>query len=297
MKQPLRPLVRMSSLALAWVLGCCPPPPTVRAAGDYYGPTEPLAVVVNRINDNNLRVPTLWSRLGFQAVLSQGEKSRQFDGDGTLMYSDPGYLRMQLAHPAAGPVFELGVNEDRYWVHDRREDEIWWGRTRLAGLPCVQQVPIRPDLIAEVLGISLIDTDFAADPVPVMRFDNERDAYSIIWSTRLVEPGPARWVAQREVWYDRQKLHPIHIRLYDVDGRVLLRADLSNHSPLDDAGGAVVARRYDLFVPETGSRMTIDLRQVKLQNNGRPRWDSFVMPDLNTVGAKKVQQVDENCGP
>lgn len=282
---------------LVLVTGCCPRPARVVNRGEYRGPTKPLAVVVDRVNRNNQQLPTLWGRFRFTADVVQDGKSRRLDGDGNLLYANPSNLAMKLTHPAAGTVLEMGVNPEQYWVIDPREDTMWWGRTPNAGKPCARAVPIRPDLIAAVLAVGAVETDLARLPAPVMRFDYERDAYVVVWVAPEYETPPARYVAQREVWYDRATLRPTQVRLYDVDGRVLVKADLSNHAKVDDTDGAVVARRLDLLLPDSGSAMTIDLTQVKLTSNGRPREGSFAMPDPSTAGARKVQQVDEECGP
>src|SRR5207302_307483 len=77
---------------------------------------------------------------------------------------------------------------------------------------------------------STINTNFNELPVPVMRFLNGEGVYSVIWNAKL----PDRWVAQKEIWYDRETLRPKLVLLYDENGRVLPRAALSNYQPLND---------------------------------------------------------------
>jgi len=49
-----------------------------------------------------------------------------------------------------------------------------------------------------------------------------------VWNVRV----PDRYVAQKEVWYDRKTKLPIKVLLFDPNGRVVLRADLSKHKPV-----------------------------------------------------------------
>jgi hypothetical protein len=129
-----------------------------------------------------------------------------------------------------------------------------------------------------VLGIGAIDTDFTHEPAPVMRFNNDADAYMIVWSARL----PDRWVAQREVWYDRATKLPRIVLLFDENGRVVLRAYLSNHQPVesnDPEHAPKVATEYRLFFPATGAKMSFQLRDMRQKkNNTIPSERSFPFP-------------------
>src|SRR5690606_20580822 len=105
----------------------------------------------------------------------------------------------------------------------------------------------------EVLGVSNIETDFLAEPAPVMRFNNDADAYMFIW----IVQGPNRLIARKEVWYDRQTKLPKLILLFDDDGRIVLRAYLSEHqriavSDLPETEQPMIATRYNLFFPDSG---------------------------------------------
>jgi hypothetical protein len=90
------------------------------------------------------------------------------------------------------------------------------------------------------------------------------------------------------------------VLLYGDQGRVLLRAELSDYNPVKtDKGaevGANVAGTYDLSFPDTGSRMILRLRDALVSRKGFPKDISFQLP-LQNPGVAKVIEVDEACGP
>lgn len=277
---------------------CCPKPPVVRAKQPYYGPTEPLEAVVDRVNGNNARLPTLWSRHDFQAwIVDDKKKTTYVDGDGELQYRWAGDFRLNCKKAGLGDVMTLGTNGDTYWLTVRPEvDTMWWGRTQYVGSPCAQVLPLDPTLVAQVLGVGRIDTNFLALPAPVLRFNHDEDAYMVTWNVQA----PTHWATQREVWYDRSSLMPVRVMLYGDRGRVLLRADLAGHVPVttdkDADTGAKVATTYTLSFPDSGSTMILRLRDPLLSRNGFPKEASFVLP-IRRPGVAKVIQVDEACGP
>src|SRR5688572_13964548 len=220
----------VSIAAVAWSLlvGCCPKPPPPRQP--YEGPTEPMSSVVNAINANNQRLPTIWARHDFRAkVVDDRRKTHIVNGDGAILYRQPQGLKLVGNHVGVGTVFEIGSTEQHYWLKMVPEvDTMWWGHYRHLGKPCAQPIPIRPDLVLEVLDVGLVNTNFNEPPVPTMRFNDDEHAYVFVWNVKL----PDRWVAQKEIWYDVKTYRPRRVLLYDENGRVVLRADLANHQPV-----------------------------------------------------------------
>lgn len=288
------PLVAALCVALA---GCNP---SRKGPKPYYGPTLPMAQLVEQINRNNAQLNTLWIEHDYSAKLIDDKGKRTtIWGDGYLLYRSPQDLLFTGDLPT-GRAFELGSNGWRYWmrVPASQVSTMWWGSYEHLGKPCVEEMPIRPDLILAVLGVSAIPTDFTQLPAPVLRFNHDRDAYMITWVTR----GPNRLIASKEVWYDRKSLNPVNVLLFDDDGRVLLRAYLTEHAPVEiektpKEQWPVVPRQYDLFFPPSGSTIEIDVRRVmKQMRKGRavsPNDAAFEFPD--PPGVSKVIQLDENC--
>jgi hypothetical protein len=172
---------------------------------------------------------------------------------------------------------------------------MWWGTyEHLANIdPDRLNIPIRPDLVLSVLGISTIATNPAALPAASMRYVAENDAYVFIWNARL----PDRWAAVREVWYDRATLRPRLVLLYDLNGRVILRADLGSYKQVESPNRSKpqwpwIAGDYRLSFPATGSTMEFTLSDDTVLHHGAlPNNASFTMPNPDNAGVARVIEV------
>ncbi len=290
----MKTIVTLSLLASSFIIGCVPKQPATRQP--YTGPTESMRDVVARINRNNEALPTLWARHNFEATVFDDQKKSHFvSGLGALLYLAPQRMKLIANHTVAGEIFELGSTDDRFWMKLVPEvDTMWWGKYENLGKPCARPIPLRPDLVLQVLGVGTINTDFNALPAPTMRFNNEDDSYMFVWVTKLAD----RWVAQKEIWYDRQTRRPKRVYLFDENGRVILRAALSKHQSVEVAGVAkenwpVVATDYRLLFPDTGTKMYFELFDMVLDQNGVIRRRGIEFPQKANVS--KVIRIDEGC--
>jgi len=276
-----------------FALGCHNTPPQQRVVG-YYGPTDPINRVVADINQNADRIPTLRGAGQFEAHIKDQGKDNFVNGQITLLYQRPGSLRLVGKKDIAGTIFEVGSNDERYWVIIRgNDDTMWTGTWKNIDKVDPSQIPIRPDLLLEVLGIQSINTNLLEPPVPVMRFNSDYDAYMIVWNIKLRD----RWAAQKEIWYDRQTKLPKLVNLFDENGRVVLSAYLSNHKPVEVSDVPKdqwprVATSYRLFFPPNQSKMSIDLDDVALKRNNAPNERSFTYPGAK-AGVSRVIELDE----
>lgn len=280
--------------------GCCPTKP-LETNASWRGPTDPMAQVVAAINRDNHAISSLWARHYFVGnVIDDRGKTHFINAEGILLMSKPASVRL-VAKKEFGTIFDLGTDGQRFWMSVPVEvDTMWWGYNRNIGKPCSRAIPIQPEGILEVLGVGEFDADLKHAPVPVMRFDAERDAYVFLWSRPLTD----RWVATKEVWYDRTTKRPVRVQLYDLDGRVALRAELSDFKQVELPGEAAkagwpwMATTYRLFFPDSGSKITISLSDMHLRSEegGVPNARSFVMPNPEQAQVAKVVQIDEECG-
>jgi hypothetical protein len=272
---------------VALLAGCGAKGP--RGPQPYYGPTDPMAKVVDQINANNARITTLRAPHTFEATLVDDKgKSRSFSGGGYLLFLKPD--NVLLTAGAVIPYFEIGANDQRYWF-TAFPDEVstqWWGDKQKLTDEAARQIPIRPDLLLEVLGVSPIETNFLQPPVPVMRFNNDARAYMLVWN----RPLPNRWAAEKEVWYDLETKLPTLINLFDASGRIILRAYLSEHQEIPQTGGKI-ATRYNLFFPENKSRMSFRLTELQPSIQSKririPNPGSFAFPE--EPGVKKQIEI------
>lgn len=265
----------LAIVAASLLAGCarCPQP-----LPPYVGPTQTMAQVVHDINQNNSKIKTLWAPHTFEAnLVDEKGKSHTFSGDGYLLFSKPD--NMLLTAKGIISFFEAGVNDERYWF-TAFPDEVstqWWGDKAKMTDESAKQIPIRPDLLLEVLGVSTIDEDFLQLPVPVMRFNNDAWAYMFVWS----RPMGNHWVAIKEVWYDLKTKLPKNVLLFDANGRIILRAYLSEPKTIQGTT-AQMQSRYDLYFPENKSTMSFHLTEIRESiKKGRiviPNPGSFAFP-------------------
>ncbi len=225
--------------------------------------------LISAINANNQKLPTLWASDYYEATIVDDMKRPHFvNGDGVLLYRSPSDFRLNGSKDLLGTVFDMGTNATDYWFRVVPEvNTLWYGNFAdlTAGALERNQIPIQPDMILQVLGLGTIDSNLNELPVPTLRFNNDARAYMIVWNTKL----PDRWVAQREVWYDVDSLRPIYVFLFDVNGRVVVRAILSDHRQVEAPNAAQkdwpwVPGKYSLYFPENGSKMEITLKDVML---------------------------------
>lgn len=297
---PLHLLLCLTVVGGLFAAGCGSRP----AAGTqkrepWRGRTLMFEEAVAAINERNTLLPTLWARHEFEATVVD-EKGGKHDvvGDGALLYRRPRGMLIRGTRPGM-TLFDIGSTEDRYWLKlVPRADTMWWGKYEHLGKPCVNRelIPIRPDLVLEVLGVGTFDTNFTAVPVPTMRFNPDAHAYMFVWNARLAH----RWWPQREIWYDRETLLPQLVILFDENGRPLLRAFLSKHEPVEVDGVPPerwprVATDYRLFFPDTGTKMWIELRDMVLDKNGIAAGRGISFPNPRRAGVSNVIQVDEGC--
>jgi hypothetical protein len=262
----------------------------------YVSPSETLSLaeLVAALNERSAQIESLYlegslssGAGGFEARLREGrdQPERFVNGEITAMYLAPNRLRLRGNKDIAGLVFDLGTDGERFWMHLPTEGQLYYGT--FAGLDpeAARQLPIRPDRVLEVLGVSPIDTDLLAAPVPMLRYNPDSDVYMLTWAEPLDGP-PPRWSVVKEVWYDRETLLPRVVILFDEGGDPVVRAYLSQHQPIGGEDGPRIASYYDLYFLESGSRMWLDFGELNFRNPERPAFPSarnFTAPNPNVV--------------
>src|SRR5262249_5715271 len=142
--------------------GCCPKP-RIETHPRYTGPTLSLAELVQQVNQNNGRIKTLWASGTFECTVRDSNgKDEDISGDKLLlMYRKPGELHMAGQKLGAGRLFDIGSNGEQFWMWIPWEkiDTLWWGELRNAAHVDPAAIPVRPDLLVEVLGVSDLDPE------------------------------------------------------------------------------------------------------------------------------------------
>ena len=299
-------MTRFASLLLALtpllLAGCCGN--GTRAAAVYTGPTQTLSQVVADINANNQKLPTLWATHNYEAdVVDEKHHRHHVAGSGKLLYQGSRQMRL-TGDSVVGLVFEIGSNAQTYWLKLGPEagNTMWWGTWAdfAQADPDSLNIPIRPDMVLDVLGIGTINTNFSQLPAPVMRFDGVADAYVFTWIGKL----PDRWVGLREVYYDRKTKRPSRVVVYDLNGRIVMRGDLVQYRQvrLENIPAAQwpwIAGNYVLAFPDSGSRIVFTLDQALLNTTTEgfdikvPNQASFRMPPPDQSGVDRVVRIGQ----
>ena len=281
---------RVCFLMLAGTIaGCTQTRPTTQPSGGYFGPTESMPQVIACINANNQRIPTLWASVASFDIWANDPSRNRTDyinGDGgNLFYRAPGEFRLRGKKVPLGLILDVGLNREQYWLAALAPgpDVMWFGTVGQAVDPSAD-LPMRPELLRDVLAVGLFNKDLLTPPYPVMRFNPDRDAYMFVFCRQRDH----RVIAEKEVWYDRATLNPMVVILFNSDGRPVLRAYLSDHRPIVGVSHrTVVAMAYDLFFPETRSRMVLKLENAEIQHGSAPNDASFRFPGVDIVKTAK----------
>jgi hypothetical protein len=286
-------------VSLPAILAGCAQQPTTAIIPPYPGPTETMSQLVNEINNNNQKIPTLWARHYYEATIVDEKHQPHFvNGDGVLLYEAPQDMRLVGTKELIGSVFEIGSNQTRYWLKVVPDvDTLWTGLYKDLTEEALDRarIPIRPDMVVQVLGISSIDPNFNDLPAPTMRFNPDMRMYMFVWNAKL----PDRWVAQREVWYDLKERRPRLVFLFDANGRVVLRASLEKYQQIQvedqlKAQWPWIATDYKLYFPDSGSKMRFTFSDFGLHSPDNPLVPgprSFISPDPRKPGVSHVIEI------
>lgn len=282
------------ALAVA-ITGCVTDQPNGTAASTqrYLGPTDPLDVVLAKINERAARVPTLIASGSFRGHLGarRGEL-RYLNGQVDFAHAKPDSVRLKLTKDLAGQLFDMGTDGKQFWlVLDQDGGTCWHGRVRATGEPPARELPIRPELLLDLLGVASYSTDLLSEPAPTMRFNPDYDAYMLSWHAQQGD----RLRILREVWFDRATLRARLVMLFDPDGRIVVRAKLDDYQPVSRGGGepgsGETARRFDIRFPETDSDLLITLESVREKRGSAPNRITFAF-DPERSGARRVIDLD-----
>jgi hypothetical protein len=298
MNQPLQlanslRIVLASAICMALVAGCCPPPPPDKEHALNPPALLPTAAVIAQINANNQKLPTLWASLNYSVTMidDQGKPHSVTSDDGTLLFAQPVFFRLNGSKEFVGTVFDIGANDSEFWCEVVPGLNILYrgsfAELQQMGPNTKLPIPIRPELIRDVLGIGIIGPNLLATPAPIMRFDPASDSYVILFASQTTD----HWVSQKQIWYDRKTIRPRRVVVYAEEGRPVLDAELAHDLRVSvpnvppDSWPMVVAD-YRLFFPDNGSHMEFSLKDVMLFKEGRhgvpiPSRSNFDVPDVS----------------
>ena len=272
-------LLRVAS-SLAVCVGGCVKCPQTHAT---------LAALVAEHNANAAPVKRLWARVRMDMVLADS-KGR------TLPVSCDGLLLLHKSADALGPhdfvligrelgqdVFRVGssTKEDVYyfWYRFGDQAEALWGRSKLAGAPGVDLLPIDPYQLLAILNICELPADPARLPVVALAMNADPCAYVVTYIDRQAVSG--RILFRREVYYrwsDTPGPHrPYKVNFFSPDGRRLLTASLAGYKPVRVVGGGRAVMPTDIRLESMArpgqARLIRKIRLQLSQMTTADKWD------------------------
>lgn len=223
---------------------------------------------------------------------SRESSPRSFSLAGTLVFRKPKDLVLQLREGLGGsPVMQAGSNQHEYWLWVKPEiNTLWWGlHTRdeapvqereedAATQPAASgpspdtrpasgntpspatprdEMPIRPDHLIEVLGLSELPTDTTGPDGPVYRPEETRNVLIF-----LAYDADGQAYIQKEYYLDRAPPYLVREILFrEADGRIQMRAALTEHAVVPTTN-AYAPHRIRIDWPAADSWLELRLRRL-----------------------------------
>lgn len=227
-------------LAAALLGGCATLPPQV-----------PVERLVAEHNSNAERVPRLWARVRMSVTLENDDGWAFTWGSASPLAAPNGLLLLGKGQRPAGPhdfvligreiagveLFRLGSSAEQgvyyFWHTLRGGGEAYWGRQELAGAPRIEGLPFDPNQLLAVLTVSELPRDLSKLPSVALTMSRDPQAYVLTYVDRL--PASGRIGFRRRMyfrWADGEPRRPFRVEFLSPDGRVVMRAELSDYAPV-----------------------------------------------------------------
>lgn len=252
------------------------------AQRDPFGPRVPCALpadstaaeVVEFLNANTARVHA-W-RADHVSISSRGTP---FSANASLVVEAPRNFRLRVDSTFGPPEVDIGSNEDRFWVWNRRAEEKCVAVAYHDGESVERSrfpIPFDPDWIMQALGVVPVDpASVALEPGPA----GSRTA-RLVSDTFSPEGDPVRKVIMVDLCHGLILEHA----LFDENRQLIARARLSGHFR-DKQSGGVLPAQIDLDWPQAQLAMTMRL--------GKPPAAIVVNPPRFSEGTWAVPQIGE----
>ena len=243
--------------AVTLLLAGCGSTPKQSAPGPLVarpGPAPSIDAVVKAQNQRVDGLSTLWARhtLRVSGKLANAKLDKE-EAEGHFQLILPRKVAITVTK-VGETYFYLGSNDDLYWWLDLTEAKRgYFGRHALATTTTVDRfgIPVHPLDLIELMAITPIDEALLRKPGAVSAPKWSSDG-QLLWYD-----APARDATKR-VLVDPKSLLPAFVELLDKNGKVIVRAELSNY--LD-----IPSRSKPPARPRIPTRVTIDVPRSDLK--------------------------------
>lgn len=232
-----------------------------------FGPPEeplPLQAVIERVNWNSGQMDFLLRGVNGSAVgqwrrgSDNSAPRTSFDMKVVLLYRKPRSLYLRMDHTLGGTI-EAGSNSREFWVWERaKENRYYWGEHEWLTNNADVDLPIRPDVLLDVLGVGDLPSDTTGSQGPVLwvcengyqlvflNYDEQGQGYI----SKVMEIGRREpYLVQRIVYF-----HP--------DGRPVMQVLLSDYRPVEDSE-VRAPHKIEMNSLENDNHMTLRFPSLK----------------------------------
>jgi len=227
-----------------------------------------------RVSDANAALVTATVRAAgsVDGHFTQEGRRRHYRLDGVLFFLAPDFVRFDLKKLGDRQLL-FGSNQEQFWIYNKQDDEYFCGHQ---GDPeeMPPELPIRPDQIADALGLRLIGDMRAADGAELVQRVVD-DAQQILILVRDVSGRP---VVEKEYWLDRYPPRLVRRVVFrDENGVVEMSSELSGYRRVEPDGPLLP---YEMTAEWPGSeaRMRFSVNKWGLVPQVGPTGPQFATP-------------------
>lgn len=260
-------------------------------------PAGPLTVdeAIARVNRNAQAMDFLLRAGGITAEVRFRQRDEVIAQrlHGTMLFRKPRDLYLKLTHPlgtGARGTIEAGSNDEEFWLWEKLDRRRYsWGRHDQMIQAHEADLPLRPDLLVEVLGLRPLPTEFGGPQGPV-RWIGTR-SHELIF----LKNDPQRGLVISKT-IDIARTPPYLVRsvvYFEPDGRPWMQATLDDYQPVAQTDEPVLApHRLRLkWLPDRG---WLELRIGNMKRFDKPAAERlFVSPRQADRQLGDVIRVDE----
>lgn len=262
-------------LMMAGMVGCPPTREVLPPVTD----DVPSEVVIERVNRNVRAMDFLLRAGGVSAsgkVARASGKTDSFDANGTLFFRRPRNLYMELQQALAGKI-EMGSNAQEFWYWEKFEHEKYY-TGRHAGMPDPWEtdIPLRPDQLVEMLGLSELPTRTGGAGGPTFVVGD--DYYFLNFFNR--DAGGKTFQSKSVAISRRPPFLVSTITYYNPGSQPWLRAELKEYRPIEGTS-VLTPRRIEIRSLEDQSRMTLEFGNMKPSDNTRVEQERIIRSPLD----------------
>ncbi len=256
-------------MALPVLVGC----PPVKKTGQLPPDRASLPEVISRVNRNSAGMDFMLRAGNVRAVgkYRKSGKLESFDAGGTLLFRKPRDLYLKLSYLAGA--IEIGSNDQEWWVWNQVDNQYWWSRhgdiIEDSGL---MGIPIRPDHLVEILGLSSLPIDTAGPNGPLFDVQTERFVLGFIDRSFAGQFYYTKWIA-----IDRYPPYLIReLYYFRPNGYREIAAFLSDHGPIDG----------------TGDRVVMAPRKIRIEWLADESWSELSFGDMRRFGEEQARKAE-----